>query len=95
MVPVLPPGTVVFGWRWINKLKPDSVVIFVRDHRETVKRIDHFDDKGIFVLGDHPETSTDSRHYGPIPRDSVEAVVFWPRTHKVVAEDLEIAKTSD
>jgi hypothetical protein len=92
MVPVLPPGTVVWGWRWFSKLRPDKVIIFVRDHRETVKRVDHLANDGVFVLGDHPETSTDSRHYGTIPTEAVEAVVVWPRTHKVMAEDLELAK---
>lgn len=95
MVPVLPPGTVVYGWRWFNRLKPENVVIFIRDRRETVKRIDHLDNDGVFVLGDHPETSTDSRHYGTVPRDAVEAIVIWPRTHKVMAEDLELSKTND
>ena len=95
MVPVLPPGTLVFGWRWFNHLKTDKVIIFVRDNRETVKRIDYVKDEGLFVLGDHAETSTDSRHYGVIPETTVEAVVVWPRTHKVIAEDLELAKNKN
>jgi hypothetical protein len=86
MVPVLPPGTLVYAWRWYRKLKPQKVIIFLRQNRETIKRIDTIDDSGIFVLGDHTETSTDSRHYGVIPQESVEGVVIWPRTAKVLAE---------
>lgn len=86
MVPILPPGTLVFAWRWYRRLKPQKVIIFTRQNRETVKRIDNIDESGIFVLGDHTETSTDSRHYGVIPHDSVEGIVFWPRTAKVLAE---------
>lgn len=86
MVPILPPGTLVFAWRWYRKLKPQKVIIFTRQSRETVKRIDTVDENGIFVLGDHSETSTDSRHYGTIPYESVEAIVIWPRTAKVLAE---------
>jgi nickel-type superoxide dismutase maturation protease len=86
MVPVLPPGTLVYAWRWYRQLKPQKVIIFVRQDRETVKRIDAIDEKGIFVLGDHAETSTDSRHYGTIPVEAVEGVVFWPRTAKVLAD---------
>lgn len=86
MVPVLPPGTLVYAWRCYRRLKPQKVIIFNRQNRETVKRIDQVDESGIFVLGDHAETSTDSRHYGTIPYESVEAVVFWPRTAKVLAE---------
>lgn len=90
MVPVLPPGTLVIAWRWFNELKPDSVIIFTRQKRETIKRLDHISEDGLFVLGDHPETSTDSRHYGAIPRELVEGVVVWPRVHKVVAEESKL-----
>ena len=86
MVPVLPPGTLVYAWRWYRRLKPQRVIIFSRKDRETVKRIDYIDGGGIFVLGDHSETSTDSRHYGVIPQEAVEGIVFWPRTAKVLAE---------
>jgi nickel-type superoxide dismutase maturation protease len=86
MVPVLPPGTLVYAWRWYRKLKPQKVIIFTRQDRETIKRIDNIDSNGIFVLGDHTDTSTDSRHYGTIPREAVEGVVFWPRTARVLAE---------
>ncbi len=87
MVPVLPPGTLVFGWRWFTRLRPGKVVIFSRENRETIKRLERVEADGLFVLGDHPETSTDSRHYGTIPRDSVESVVIWPRTLSVHAEE--------
>lgn len=88
MVPVLPPGTLVFGLRWFAQLRPGRVVIFEREDRETIKRLERVESDGLFVLGDHPETSTDSRHYGVIPRESVESVVIWPRTASVNAEEL-------
>ena len=91
MVPILPPGTVVFGWRWFVRLRPEKVVIFSRERRETVKRIEHIEPKGLFVLGDHADTSTDSRHYGAIPQDWVEAVVVWPRTTKVFADETKVS----
>lgn len=87
MVPVLPPGTVVYGRRWFGRLKEGQVIIFRREGRETIKRIDHFKAEGIFVTGDHEESSTDSRQYGVIPASSVEAVVIWPRTARVEAEE--------
>jgi nickel-type superoxide dismutase maturation protease len=89
MVPILPPGTLVYAWRWYRSLKPQKVIIFIRENRETVKRIDHIDEGGLYVLGDHPETSTDSRHYGTIPTTAVEGIVFWPRTAKVLAESID------
>lgn len=90
MVPVLPPGIVVFGWRWFTRLRPGKVVIFSRENRETVKRLERVEPEGLFVLGDHPETSIDSRQYGTIPRESVEAVVVWPRTAAVQAEEPQL-----
>jgi hypothetical protein len=86
MVPVLPPGTLVYAWRWFRRVHPQKVIIFTRENREIIKRVDHLNDEGLYVLGDHEETSTDSRHYGSVPLDSVEAVVFWPRVAKVIAE---------
>jgi nickel-type superoxide dismutase maturation protease len=35
--------------------------------------------------GDNPDRSTDSRHFGPVPRDLVKArvtLVYWPRTRR-------------
>ena len=87
MVPVLPPGTLVLGWRWFARLKPGKVIIFSRQSREVIKRLSHVEPNGLFVLGDHPETSTDSRHYGTISRDSVASVVIWPRISSVDGQE--------
>lgn len=92
MVPVLPPGTYVYGWRWFLRLKPQRVIIFEHDDKETIKRIDAVEEDGLYVLGDHVETSNDSRHYGLIPQHNALAVVIWPRTAKVEAETLLQAK---
>ncbi len=86
MIPVLPPGIFIYGWRWFIRLKPGRVIMFRYNGRESIKRIDEVQDDGLFVLGDHAETSNDSRHYGLIPSHDVLAVVIWPRTAKVEAQ---------
>lgn len=80
-MPILPPRTLVFGWCYYRHLKPGHVVVIEHAGVEKVKRIDQIQDDKIYVLGEHPETSTDSRHFGWLPKDLVRAVIIWPRTH--------------
>lgn len=86
MLPVLPPGTLVWGFCWFRRLKAEKVVIAEHSGREIVKRIDDIKPEGLFLVGDHAEASTDSRHYGIVPRESVRAVVVWPRVGRVLAQ---------
>lgn len=81
MVPALPPGTVVFAHTLIKKIKPGDVVILSHDGKEKIKRVSEFENGKIFVLGDHPETSTDSRQFGWLEVTAIKAKVIWPK-HK-------------
>lgn len=43
---------------------------------EVVKRIERITEKGhYFLVGDNPEDSTDSRHYGPVTREYIKGKV--------------------
>lgn len=80
MMPVLLPGMLVFGVRYFRKPKQGHVVMIYHDGKEKIKRIDQVKGDEIYVLGDHPQTSTDSRSFGWIPVACVKAKIFWPRT---------------
>lgn len=79
MMPVLPPGTMVYARRWVLRLRPGVVVILHHNGMEKIKRIHHIAGDDVYVIGDHPDTSTDSRHFGPISRSAIMAVVIYPR----------------
>ena len=80
MLPTLPPGTVVWGMRWTHRLRPGAVIVCTHGDREIIKRIERVEAGGLFVVGDHAIASTDSRHFGLVPKKAVKAVVVWPRT---------------
>ncbi len=86
MMPVLPPNTLVWGRRWYRNLEEGDIVIFAHEGKEKIKRVCGLKEDSIYLLGDHPETSTDSRHFGWISRDHVIAKVFWPPAPKSRAE---------
>lgn len=89
MLPVLPPGTLVFGLRWFGRLKPGDIVIFMHEDKEKIKRVSELDDGKVFLLGDHPHASTDSRHFGWLDAGDIVARVIWPRAPRHRAEGVE------
>lgn len=75
MLPNYPHGKVIFAWRFGKPRKGD--VVIVKHHQvELIKRIDKIDQDRVFLLGDNPEESTDSRHYGWLPLSAIRGVVL-------------------
>jgi nickel-type superoxide dismutase maturation protease len=62
-------------------LRPGDVVVARRPDRpqlEIIKRIHSIDAAGtIFLVGDNPAASTDSRDFGTVTREQVLARVRW------------------
>jgi nickel-type superoxide dismutase maturation protease len=84
MLPTLSPSDRLLVARTHRPRKDDLVVI--RDPRSPerllAKRVVSADSRHVIVRGDNPEASTDSRAFGPVPREWVVGIVlrrYWPR----------------
>lgn len=77
MMPTLTAGQIVVG---VRLLKPRlyDIVIVRHDKLEKIKRISKIEEDKIFVSGDNPAESKDSRHFGWLSKDSIIARVVWP-----------------
>ncbi len=77
MLPTLAPGDRVLV-RKGKRFRAGDIVV-VKDPRDTSrllsKRVEGLSDIEAFVLGDNPNSSTDSRHFGPVPLDLIVGTV--------------------
>lgn len=78
MWPTLEPGRLVLGRRWFRRVRPGDVIMFRHQGLEKVKRVQQVEARRLFVVGDNPDTSTDSRHFGWIEANSIVAKVIQP-----------------
>jgi nickel-type superoxide dismutase maturation protease len=79
MFPTLVDDAVVVARR-TTRLTPGDVVVLKHGKMEKIKRISKIEGSRIYLLGDNPNYSTDSRHFGSVPAEDVLAKVIWPRT---------------
>jgi phage repressor protein C with HTH and peptisase S24 domain len=78
MAPTLAPGQLVVGRR-TDTLQPGDVVIVSHNGLEKIKRIEQQQGNLLYLLGDNPASSTDSRNFGWVQADSIVAKVVWPK----------------
>lgn len=81
MNPTLNHGQVVLIWRWA-KLSPGKVVVVRHKGLEKIKRIQDIQDGQVFVIGDNPSGSTDSRQFGWLPVSHVQGRVVGRRLNQ-------------
>ncbi len=74
MLPTLKPGALLLGTSLIN-VKPGRIVV-TRTETVSIKRVSRVSGSEVWLEGDNKSASTDSRHYGPIKRSDVGAVVI-------------------
>ena len=77
MYPTLEKGQMVVVWKRA-KLQVGDIVVFIRDGAEKVKRVSGVEGDFLYVVGDNPRFSHDSRQYGYVARDTVIGRVIYP-----------------
>jgi len=79
MLPLLKPGQLVVASGMYHQLELESVVVIRHDNLDKIKRIRQVQADRIFVVGDNPKASLDSRSFGWLPISTVVGKVLWPR----------------
>jgi phage repressor protein C with HTH and peptisase S24 domain len=79
MLPAFKPGHLVVASGLYRKLRRGDVVIIGHGGLEKIKRITGMSNDLIFVEGDNPAHSTDSRSFGWLQASAVVAKVIWPK----------------
>jgi hypothetical protein len=80
MLPVFRANQIVIASGWLTHVDEQDIIIFSHQGLEKIKRVAEVNlDKGVYVLGDNPSGSTDSRSFGWIEFDEILAKVVWPR----------------
>ncbi len=64
MLPALRPGQDVLVSCWFFKLKVGDLVVFKKDGKDMIKRVEKIRNSEFFCQGDNKKKSTDSRHFG-------------------------------
>ena len=82
MTPMLRPGQLIIATTRYRQLKPGQVVVLRKNNRELIKRIERIESGRVFVIGDNPAVSTDSRQFGWLDIATVVALVVRPKLTK-------------
>lgn len=75
MLPAYAPGDTLVGWCWFTP-RVGRVVVARHGGRPLIKRITAISEQGVWLEGDNPGHSTDSRHFGPLNRAHLEAHII-------------------
>lgn len=82
MQPSYQPGSIVVVKRFKHLPVKESVVIIKHNQIDKLKRITDIRPKQIYVEGDNPVHSVDSRQFGWIDQNLIQGTVIWPRKRR-------------
>lgn len=83
MLPALRPGDYLFidCRAYASRLPRSGEIVLLRDPRDQgrviIKRVRWAGPDGIWVEGDNPAASTDSRHFGPVEPQMLIGQMRW------------------
>ncbi len=77
MLPTLKPGELLLGIN-TKRIMPGDIVIVNHNGLDKVKRVKEVNKDSVYILGDNPKKSSDSRDFGFIDRSKIIARVIWP-----------------
>lgn len=79
MWPTFKQGEIVVGSTNVADVQVGDVVMVEHDGLEKIKRVADVRPGEIYVLGDNPSASSDSRNFGWLSQGSVKAKIIWSR----------------
>jgi phage repressor protein C with HTH and peptisase S24 domain len=75
MRPTYAPSDILLGRRWFTP-RPSDIVVAHHHGRPIIKRIVSIGPDQVWLEGDNPAASTDSRNFGAVPISSLEAKII-------------------
>lgn len=95
MYPTYKNDEILHSKRFFNRknLQVGDVVVVhfkksfpIEGERTVIKRIAFMTEDSVFLLGDNPSESYDSRYYGEVPKSYVKCLISEQRAHEVKLE---------
>jgi phage repressor protein C with HTH and peptisase S24 domain len=79
MLPSYKPGHLIVVSTRRKQPQLGQVVVIRHNGFEKLKRIDRIEHNRVYVLGDNAQASTDSRQFGWLSVNDIQAKVVWPK----------------
>lgn len=83
MLPTFRPGQVVVAIGPVETLEVGDIVVLRHGGKDKIKRVAQLkESQEVYLLGDNPSASEDSRNFGWLSSRAVKGKVVWPRKRR-------------